>query len=49
MNGYYAAVKRRNLLVAQLLQKRFPEQLGGKSDEEIYGIGPLRSSRCPVP
>ena len=42
VNGYYAAVKRRNLLVAQLLQKRFPEQLGGKSDEEIYGIGPFK-------
>ena len=42
VNGYYAAVRRRNLLVAQLLQKRFPEQLGGKSDEEIYGIGPFK-------
>lgn len=42
VNGYYAAVRRRNLLVAQLLQKRFPEQPGGKSDEEIYGIGPFK-------
>jgi hypothetical protein len=40
--SYYQAVEQRNLLVAQLLRDRFPEQLGGKSDEEIYGIGPFK-------
>jgi hypothetical protein len=42
VSGYYEAVRRRNALVAQLLQKRFPEELGGKSAEEIFGIGTFR-------
>lgn len=39
---YYRAVEARNLLVAKTLQKKFPQQLGDKSDEEIYGIGPFK-------
>ncbi|NTV91225.1 MAG: SnoaL-like domain-containing protein, partial [Clostridiales bacterium] len=48
--GYYAAVHDRNALVAGLLQKRFPEQLGEKSAEEIYGMGPfkIKPMACPV-
>jgi hypothetical protein len=42
VKGYYAACYQRNALVASLLQKRFPEQLGGKSEEEIYGVGPFK-------
>jgi hypothetical protein len=42
VGGYYKAVEARNLLVAKTLQKKFPEQLGGKSDEEIYGVGPFK-------
>ncbi len=42
VGGYYAACEARNLLVARLLRDRFPEQLGGRSDEEIYGIGPFK-------
>ena len=42
VSGYYDAVEARNLLVAQTIQKHFPEQLGGMSDEEIYGIGPFK-------
>jgi hypothetical protein len=42
VGGYYKAVEERNLLVAKTLQKKFPEQLGGKSDEEIYGVGPFK-------
>jgi hypothetical protein len=42
VSGYYRAEEQRNLLVAQALQKKFPDQLGGKSDEEIYGIGPFK-------
>jgi hypothetical protein len=40
--GYYKAAEERNLLVAKTLQAKFPEQLGDKSDEEIYGIGPFK-------
>ncbi len=48
--SYYAACHDRNALVAKLMQKRFPEQLAGKSDEEIYGIGPfkVKPMACPV-
>jgi hypothetical protein len=42
VRGYYAACVDRNMLVAKLLRDRFPAQLGGKSDEEIYGIGPMK-------
>ena len=42
VSGYYAACYERNMLVAKLLQARFPERLGGKSDEDIYGIGPFK-------
>lgn len=50
VSAYYRAVRDRNALVASLLQKRFPEQLGGQSEEEIYGIGPfkVRPMACPV-
>lgn len=48
--AYYAACHDRNALVARLLQKRFPEVLGDKSDEEIYGVGPfkVKPMACPV-
>ena len=50
VKAYYAACCERNKLVARLLQKRFPEQLGGKSEDEIYGVGPFKvkplSSPC---
>ena len=42
VRGYYEAVVGRNMLVAKTLQAHFPAQLGGKSDEEIYGIGPFK-------
>ena len=42
VKGYYAACCKRNDLVAQLLQKRFPDVLGGLSAEERYGIGPFK-------
>lgn len=48
--GYYNAVRDRNALVASLIQKKFPEELGDKSEEEIYGIGPfkVRPVACPI-
>lgn len=50
VRAYYAACCDRNALVAKLMQKRFPEVLGNKSDEEIYGIGPfkVKPMACPV-
>ena len=42
VSGYYQAVETRNMLVAKLLQAKFPEQLGDKSDEELYGTGPFK-------
>ena len=42
VSGYYKACWQRNKLVASLMQARFPEQLGGKSEEEIYGVGPFK-------
>lgn len=50
IEGYYDACRRRNALVAELLQKRFPDRLGGLSEEEIYGIGPFKvmPMYCPI-
>ena len=50
VSAYYRAVRDRNALVASLMQKRFPEQLGGLTEDEIYGIGPfkVRPMACPV-
>ena len=42
VSGYYQACYERNKLVARLMQERFPEELGGKSEEEIYGVGPFK-------
>ena len=48
--GYYAAVRNRNALVAELLQKKFTEEIGDKTPEEIFGIGTFRvfPVSCPV-
>lgn len=50
VSGYYAACHDRNALVAKLMQQRFPEVLGGKSEEEVYGVGPfkVKPMACPV-
>ena len=42
VKGYYDACYQRNKLVAELMQKRFPKQLGHLSEEERYGIGPFK-------
>lgn len=42
VKGYYDACVERGRLVAKLLQERFPERLGGMSEEEIQGIGPFK-------
>ena len=42
VKAYYDACAERNRLVAEVLQKHFPEKLGGKTPEEIYGIGTMK-------
>ena len=42
VKGYYDACYRRNALLASLMQQRFHEVLGGKSEEAIYGVGPFK-------
>jgi hypothetical protein len=50
IQGYYQAIHERTALVASLLQKKFPEKLGKKSADEIYGMGPFKVKplACPV-
>lgn len=40
--GYYQAVYERNVLVAELLQKKFAHEIGNRSAEENFGIGTFR-------
>ena len=49
VRGYFCAVVERNKLSASLLQQRLPEKLGGKSEEEIYGIGPFHVQPLTAP
>ena len=50
VSAYYTACHERNALVAKLMQQRFPEVLGDKSEEEVYGVGPfkVKPMACPV-
>ena len=50
VKGYYAAIHDRNVLVAELLQKKFPEEIGQRTAEENFGIGTFRDFpvACPV-
>ena len=41
IQNYYAALDEKNALIAKLVQKKFPDQLGAYSDEEIYGVGTI--------
>lgn len=49
VRGYYQAEHNRCALVADCLQKAYPEQLGGKSKEEIYGIGAFKAKPLYAP
>jgi hypothetical protein len=49
VRGYFDAVVERNKLSAKLLQARLPEKLGGKSEEEIYGVGPFHVKPLTAP
>ena len=49
VGGYFAAVVERNRLSASLLQARLPEKLGGRTEEELYGIGPFQVKPLTAP
>lgn len=39
VKGYYDALKDQNVIVSKLLRDFFPDVLGGKTDDEILGVG----------
>lgn len=39
VSGYYKALGEEIALTSQLIQKRFPKELGKKTAEEVYGVG----------
>ncbi len=49
ITGYYAAVAEATRLKGKALQKKFPEQLGSLSDEELYGTGPYEAKPLTSP
>lgn len=49
IKAYYEACYDRNVLVAALMQRRFPKILGEKSPEDIYGIGPFKVKPMATP
>jgi hypothetical protein len=50
VRGYYLGIADYHAAVADALQKHFPEQLGGLTPAQIYGIGAFRVNplACPV-
>lgn len=40
--GYYSAMHEGNKLKARIMRDIFPQYLGDKTDEEIYGVGPFK-------
>lgn len=49
VKGYYEAIHQRTLLESKLIQQKYPTRLGGKSDEEIYGVGVMRAKPLDTP
>lgn len=39
VSGYYHALGEEIALSSKLIQQRYPEELGAKSEEEVYGVG----------
>ncbi len=39
VKGYYDALGQEIALSSELIQKKFPAELGGKTPEEVYGVG----------
>lgn len=49
VKAYYDALHDKNVLTAKLIQEKFPEHLGDKNPDEIYGIGPLSMKSLSTP
>lgn len=49
VKGYYAAIDRRTKLESELIQKKYPTRLGGKTEEEVYGVGVLHARPLDTP
>jgi hypothetical protein len=49
VKGYYEAIDRRTKLESALIQKKYPTRLGGKSAEEVYGVGVLHARPLDTP
>ncbi len=49
IRGYYSAEHDRCALVADCLQKAYPQLIGGKTPEEIYGIGVFKAKPLYAP
>ena len=49
VKNYYEAARQRHILVAELIQKRFPQELGDKTPQDIFGIGTFRDYPITAP
>lgn len=49
VRGYFAAATENTRVMSQLLKEQFPEELGGRSEEELYGVGQLRGLPITTP
>ena len=41
VRGYYAAIEAQTALASRLIQARFPDKLGDKTEEECFGVGQI--------
>lgn len=49
VRGYFRAMEENTAAMTQILKKLFPEELGGRSDEELFGVGQLRGLPITTP
>lgn len=49
VRGYYQAITEKTALQSGLLKEKFPDELGGMSDEELFGVGSLAARPVTTP
>lgn len=49
VRNYFAVMAENTSVTSQILKDHFPEELGGLSDEELYGVGQLRGLPITTP
>lgn len=49
VENYFRTMAENTAVMSQLLKEMFPEELGNKSDEELYGVGQLRGLPITTP